>query len=54
MSVTIAYGIIFFVCATVFGIAYFQEKRAYDREARRPSRMMYKRFREIRHNPYLK
>lgn len=51
MSVTIAYGIIFLVCATVFGVAYYQEKRAQNREARRPSRPMYKRFRDIRHNP---
>lgn len=54
MSVTIAYGIIFLVCATVFAIAYFQEKRAYDREARRPSRSMYKRFRNIRRSSHTK
>lgn len=54
MSVTIAYGIIFLVCATVFGIAYFQEKRAQDRETKRPSRSMYKRFRDIRRSSLAK
>lgn len=54
MSVTIAYGIIFLVCATVLGIAYLQEKRAQVREAQRPTRSMYKRFQEIRRNPHAK
>lgn len=54
MSVTIAYGSIFLVCATVFGIAYLQDKRTHGRETQRPSRSMYKRFQEIRRNPHSK